>query len=170
MLQLRASAGSHEELWLDELVVHGSGSGHERDHVESVGLVLDRNGKAQKLWRCLGDEFAAIARSGSKSLDKKISFHPGGVLASIFAPKHTFREVALICWDLCQKPLSVKADLIFPYHGGWGELPADKCVWKWTKLSHANKNAIRFPPAGDIAKALVACGRPDDVRHQGPMG
>ncbi|MEM8884172.1 MAG: M66 family metalloprotease [Planctomycetota bacterium] len=47
LLQLRATAGSHEEFWLDELVVHGSGSGNEQTHVARVRLIDDRNGNGR---------------------------------------------------------------------------------------------------------------------------
>ncbi|MHC4448820.1 MAG: hypothetical protein ACYS0E_01595, partial [Planctomycetota bacterium] len=44
ILQLRLAAGNAEELWLDELVVHGSGTGNERAHLTAVELVHDRDG------------------------------------------------------------------------------------------------------------------------------
>jgi len=44
VLQLRVAAGNLEEYWLDEIVVHGGGSGDETAHVGLVRLIHDRNG------------------------------------------------------------------------------------------------------------------------------
>lgn len=114
--------------------------------------VTRSNGKAQNLWRRLGDEILAIVKADPKSLDTKVGVYPKGMLASLFPPEFTYREVATLCAYWCKKPLTVKADLIFPYHRGWGLLPADKRVWKWVTLSSAD-DAVRFPPTGNVAKA-----------------
>jgi hypothetical protein len=47
MLRLTARAGTHEELWIDQLVVRGSGTGNERDHVTAVRLAVDSNANGQ---------------------------------------------------------------------------------------------------------------------------
>jgi hypothetical protein len=44
VLQLRLNAGNAEEYWVDEIVVHGSGSGNEVAHLTDVALVHDRDG------------------------------------------------------------------------------------------------------------------------------
>ena len=44
LLQLRLQAPSHEELWVDRVVVRGSGTGNEVADVTQVRLVRDRNG------------------------------------------------------------------------------------------------------------------------------
>jgi hypothetical protein len=111
------------------------------------------NGKAQNLWRRLGDEIAAIVQAEGQGLEKTVNVAPDGLFASLFPPKLTYHEVAALCWYWCQKPLAIKADLIFPYHGAWGLLPGDKYVWEWVKLSHANNEAVRFPTTGDAANA-----------------
>lgn len=48
LLQARLSAPSHEQLWLDQITLRGSGSGDEAQDVDAVRLVhdLNRNGEA----------------------------------------------------------------------------------------------------------------------------
>jgi hypothetical protein len=43
LLQAHLSAPSHEQLWLDQVILQGSGSGDEARDVDSVRLVHDRN-------------------------------------------------------------------------------------------------------------------------------
>jgi len=47
VLQMLARAPSHEELWIDRIVVRTSGSGNERDNLDSVGLAIDANGNGR---------------------------------------------------------------------------------------------------------------------------
>jgi hypothetical protein len=44
LLQARVTAPSHEQLWLDEVALSGSGSGNEALDVDLVRLIHDRNG------------------------------------------------------------------------------------------------------------------------------
>lgn len=47
LLQARLSAPSHEQLWLDQVTLRGSGSGHEAQDVDAVRLVHDLNGNGE---------------------------------------------------------------------------------------------------------------------------
>ncbi len=117
--------------------------------------VTDAEGKARQLWGRLAQELVPLARRGNEALEQKVDLAPKGLLASLFSPKHTCREVALRCWDWCQNPLAIKADLIFPYHGTWGLLAVDKAMWRWIELPHAGTDAVPIRSVGDFLADLV---------------
>jgi len=117
--------------------------------------VTDPEGKAQRLWSRLNSDLVPLGKSKAKALQEKVDYLPKSVFARLFSPKHTRHDVALMLWDWTRKPLAIKADLIFPYHGAWGLLPADKGVWIWAKLPHARKDAVEIAPVGDFLAAMV---------------
>ncbi len=112
-------------------------------------------GAPEQLWQRLNRELTPLAQGASDALERKADFAPKGLLASMFSPKHTCREVALMAWNFTRHALTCKADLIFPYHGAYKLLPADEAVWRWVKLPHASKEAVDIPPVGDFAAALI---------------
>lgn len=118
-------------------------------------LASTAKGRPEQLWRRLNRELTPLAQGASDALEYKVDFPPKGLLASIFSPKHTCREVALMAWNFTRHPLTCKADLIFPYHGAFKLLPADEAVWRWVKLPRANTKAADIPPVGDFAAALI---------------
>ncbi len=111
--------------------------------------------KAQQLWQHMGRELLALAKGTSEALDQKVDSLPKGLLASLWSPKHTYREVASMCWKFCQYPLAIKADLIFPWHVRWKLQPCDQALWRWVKSPHADNDTVGVPPLGDFPAALV---------------
>lgn len=118
-------------------------------------LATDAKGRPEQLWQRLNRECTPLAQGASEALERKVDFAPKGLLASMFPPEHTCREVALKAWNFTRHPLTCKADLIFPYHGAYKLLPADEAVWRWMKLPHASRDAVDIPPVGDFAAALI---------------
>ncbi len=57
--------------------------------------VTDPKGQAQQLWQRLGRDLTPLAQGASEALERKVDFNPDGLLASVFSPKYTCREVAL---------------------------------------------------------------------------
>jgi len=81
VLQLLARAPSHEELWLDRVVVRTSGTGNERDHVDAIGLAIDANANGSY---DPGEKIAASTTIGSDNgtvtFDNlELEFDPGSV-------------------------------------------------------------------------------------------
>ena len=118
------------------------------------GRVTNPEGKAQRLWARLSAELLPLAQRAADGLERRVDFLPEGMLAKIFPPETTCREVAALCYMCCESPLAIKADLIFPYHGAWMLLPGDRTVRKWTKWRYA-ADAVEVPPVGDFVAAMV---------------
>lgn len=108
MLQLRLTAPSHEELWVDGITLRASGTGDDREDVAQVQLVRDRNGDGNPS----GDPVLAsgvyLLDDGTLVFDNlDLTFDPGSVTD------------LLVVYDVTVTSVSSTTEAGFGFGGPW---------------------------------------------------